>query len=176
MQEIEYSRLKRLVLACLSWEKQRPPFTIAALEQSYSLNLAGLEIKVRVDRLDKVEDKTWVIDYKSTLPTSKPWNEERPQEPQLLLYALLNEEINTLLLMQIKTGKIVCSGLSETKSDIKGISCLKKEENWQETRAYWQEQLSSLAQEILTGYCPPQPVTTSICSYCDFKNLCRINN
>jgi len=176
MQELEYFRLKRLVLSYLVWEKQRPPFSIAAIEQSYSLNLAGLEIKVRVDRLDKVADKTWVIDYKSTLPTTKPWNEERPQEPQLLLYALLNDEINTLILMQIKTGKIICSGISENKTEIKGISSLKNEESWQDTRHHWKEQLSGLAQEILSGHCPPQPLNSNICTHCDFKNLCRIEH
>ncbi|RUR13748.1 PD-(D/E)XK nuclease family protein [Legionella sp. km772] len=176
IQDLEYCRLKRLVLSYLEWEKQRPAFVIAGLEQSYTLNLSGLEIKVRVDRLDKVGDKTWVIDYKSTLPSTKPWNEERPQEPQLLLYALLDEEINTLILMQIKAGKILCTGLSETKTEIKGINSLRKEESWHETRENWQEQLSRLAQEVLNGYCPPQPINPNICSYCDFKNLCRIDN
>jgi probable DNA repair protein len=174
IQEIEYTRLKRLVVGCLEWEKQRPAFTVASLEQSFSIRLSGLEIKVRVDRLDKVSDKTWVIDYKSTLPSNKPWNEDRPQEPQLLLYALLDEDINTLLFMQIKTGKIICSGLSEEPSDIKGISALKKGENWIDTRDYWQQQLTTLVEEILGGHCPPQPISSTTCSYCDFKNLCRI--
>jgi ATP-dependent helicase/nuclease subunit B len=174
LQEIEYTRLKRLVLGCLEWEKQRPSFAVAGLEQSYSINLSGLDIKVRVDRLDKVADKTWVIDYKSTLPTHKPWNEDRPQEPQLLLYALLDEDINTLLFMQVKTGNIFCQGLSEEQSDIKGISTLKKDETWPAIRDYWQHQLTTLTQEIFNGHCLPQPVNSTVCSYCEFKNLCRI--
>jgi probable DNA repair protein len=174
LQGIERTRLKRLVLASLEWEKQRPSFTVSALEQSYIIHLSGLEIKVRVDRLDTVDEKLWVIDYKSTLPTHKPWNEDRPQEPQLLLYALLNEHINTLLFMQIKTGKILCSGLSEHPSDVKGVSPLKKEQNWPDTREYWRQQLTTLAEELLKGYCPPQPINAAVCTYCDFKNLCRI--
>jgi probable DNA repair protein len=174
LHHIERTRLKRLTLASLEWEKQRPSFEITALEQSYTIYLSGLEIKVRVDRLDRIEDKLWVIDYKSTLPTHKPWNEERPQEPQLLLYALLNEDINTLLFLQIKTGKILCSGLSEHQSELKGVSTLKKEQNWSDTRTYWHQQLTTLAEEVLNGHCPPQPINDTVCSYCDFKNLCRI--
>ncbi len=174
IQDIELIRLKRLIVHTLRWEKQRPSFTINALEQAYTIDLAGLQIKVRVDRLDSVAENTWVIDYKSTLPASKPWNEERPQEPQLLLYALLDETINTIMLMQIKTGNILCSGLSENKSDIKGISSLKKDECWSDTRAYWRTQLTSLAHELQQGHCPPQPLNETICTYCDFKNLCRI--
>lgn len=172
--EVEYTRLKRLVSDCLEWEKLRAPFEVSALEESYSIHLSGLDIKVRVDRLDKVADKTWVIDYKSTLPSHKPWNEDRPQEPQLLLYALLNEDINTLLFMQIKTGQILCHGLSEETSEIKGINTLKKDQSWPDSRDYWHQQLTTLAQEILSGHCPPQPMNAALCTHCDFKNLCRV--
>ncbi|KTD40384.1 PD-(D/E)XK nuclease family protein [Legionella parisiensis] len=175
IREVEYTRLKRMVHTCLEWEKQRPPFSIAAIEQSYAINLAGLDFQVRVDRLDQVEDKKWVIDYKSTLPSSKPWNEERPKESQLLLYALLDEQINTLLLLQLKTGKISCSGLSEEKYNISGISPLKKEETWAECRELWQKQLTDLAKEFQEGYCAPQPAHLTICQQCDFQNLCRFH-
>ncbi|WP_454781949.1 PD-(D/E)XK nuclease family protein [Legionella sp. WA2022007384] len=173
LRDVEYTRLKRLVQTCLEWEKQRTPFTVEALEQSYEINLAGLDFQVRVDRLDKVEEKKWVIDYKSTLPSSKPWNEERPKESQLLLYALLDEQINTLLLLQLKTGKISCSGFSEEKQSISGITSLKKEETWEEYRDIWQKQLTDLATEFQEGYCAPQPVHITICQQCDFQSLCR---
>ena len=173
IEEVESIRLKRLVLACLEWEKQRTPFAIAALEQSYTINLAGLDFQVRVDRLDQVADKKWVIDYKSSLPSSKPWNEERPKEPQLLLYALLDKQINTLLFMQLKSGKISYSGFSEEKQGISGISSLKKEEAWDDCRANWQEQLTSLAKEFQQGHCPPQPAQLTLCQQCDYQNLCR---
>lgn len=174
VQEVEYTRLKRLIMASLDWEKSRPPFEVSALEESFSVHLAGLDFKVRVDRLDKVDDKKWLIDYKSNLPISKPWNEERPQEPQLLLYALLDEQINTLLLMQLKTGKVLCNGLSEEKLDVNGVSTLKKEETWEQCRTDWQEQLTLLSEEFQKGYCPPKPAKATLCEHCDFQNLCRI--
>jgi ATP-dependent helicase/nuclease subunit B len=173
LQDIEYIRLKRLTFDYLQWEKQRPPFTIAALEQSYDLNLAGLNFQVRVDRLDQVGHNKWVIDYKSTLPSSKPWNENRPKEPQLLLYALLDKHINTLLLMQLKTGKVNCSGLSEENQGISGINTLKKDETWENLRAHWRTQLTVLAQEFQQGHCPPQPAQLTLCQHCDYQNLCR---
>ncbi|WP_115708001.1 PD-(D/E)XK nuclease family protein [Legionella sainthelensi] len=176
VQEVESTRLKRLIHIYLEWEKQRAPFTIAALEHSYSINLAGLDIQVRIDRLDQVADKKWVIDYKSTLPTSKPWHEERPKEPQLLLYALLDDQINTVLLMQLKSGKMCCAGLSEEKQTIHGITSLKKDETWDECRKTWQKQLTHLAKEFQQGYCLPQPAHPSICQQCDFQNLCRIQD
>lgn len=171
--EIETVRLKRLVQSCLQWEKQRPPFTVAAIEQAYSINLSGLDFKVRVDRLDQVGTNKWVIDYKSRLPTAKPWNEERPQEPQLLLYALLEDQINTLLLIQLKSGQFACSGVSEEKQEIKGIGSLKKDQSWQDCRDNWHQQLNLLAQEFKQGQCQPQPSSASVCAHCDFISLCR---
>lgn len=173
IQEVEYIRLKRLITAQLEWEKQRPDFTVAALEQSYTIRLAGIDFKVRVDRLDQVGDKKWVIDYKSTLPLSKPWNEDRPKEPQLLLYALLDEHINALVLMQLKTGKVICSGFSEEKYSISGMSSLKKDETWALYRDNWQQQLTYLAEEFQQGHCPPLPQNKALCQQCDFQSLCR---
>lgn len=173
IKEVEFTRLKRQVLDSLAWEKQRPPFTVLALEESYTINLAGLELSVRVDRLDTVDQHKWVIDYKSSLPASKPWNEDRPKEPQLLLYALLDEQINTLLFMQLKSGKLLCSGISEEKPDLTGIGGLKKGESWETNRATWREQLTLLADEFQQGHCPPQPASLGLCQQCDFQNLCR---
>jgi len=170
---VEYTRLKRLALSYLEWEKQRSPFTISGLEQSFTINLAGLDFNVRVDRLDEVADKKWVIDYKSSLPSSRPWYEDRPKEPQLLLYALLDKEINALLLLQIKAGKIVCSGFSEEKQAVSGISSLKKEETWDDCRTHWHNQLTHLAEEFQEGHCAPQPAQLTICQQCSFQSLCR---
>lgn len=175
VQEIEVSRLHRLINACMEWEKQRPTFVVEATEQTFTIHLAGIDFHVRVDRLDKVaSDKQWVIDYKSSLPINKPWNEERPEAPQLLLYALLDDNINALLFVQLKAGRVTCSGISEDNLPVKGLAGLKKDENWSDLRQQWQQQLTQLAHEFKTGYCPPQPNRPSTCQQCDFPNLCRV--
>lgn len=175
VQHVEVSRLHRLVNACLDWDKKRPPFVVEAVEQTFSINIAGIDFRVRVDRLDRISsDKQWVIDYKSSLPINKPWNEERPEAPQLLLYALLDESINALLFVQLKAGRITCSGLSEDNIPIQGITALKKGENWPDRRQEWHQQLTQLASEFQTGHCVPQPNRASTCQQCDFPNLCRI--
>ncbi|PJE10909.1 MAG: endonuclease [Legionella sp.] len=174
-QEVELARLKRLVHACLQWERQRPAFEVEALEQAFTIHLAGIDFRVRVDRLDRVEqDKKWVIDYKSSLPQSLPWKEERPKEPQLLLYALLDQTINGLVFAQLKAGQFSCKGLSEENHSLPGLAPIKKEEDWLDYRQHWEAQLTELAEEFRQGHCPPQPITASICQQCHFQNLCRI--
>ena len=175
VQDVEFTRLRRLVSACLDWDKQRPAFVVEALEKTFTINLAGIEFKVRIDRLDRLtSNKKWVIDYKTSIPVAKPWNEDRPEAPQLLLYALLDESINALLFVQLKAGRIACSGLSEDTLPIKGLSGLKKNERWSDHREQWHQQLTDLAHEFSAGVCPPEPSRASTCEFCDFPNLCRI--
>lgn len=177
VQSVELSRLQRLVTASLEWEKQRPPFVVEALEQTFTLNLAGIDFRVRIDRLDKLESNNkWVIDYKTSIPIAKPWNEERPESPQLLLYALLDDQINALLFIQLKTGRLTCNGLSEEVMPIKGINNLKKNERWIDYREQWHQQLTALSHEFSIGYCPPKPSRSSTCEQCEYQNLCRFRN
>lgn len=176
LQEMELERLHRLVQTFIEWEKQRPPFVVEAIEQNFDFQLSGIDIRVRIDRLDRMEtDAKWVIDYKSSLPINKPWNEERPEAPQLLFYALLDDSINALLFIQLKSGRIACSGLSEEVMKIQGISSLKKDEKWSNRKQQWHQQLTLLADEIKIGHCPPQPHRSSTCQRCEFSSLCRMN-
>ncbi|MFC3909160.1 PD-(D/E)XK nuclease family protein [Legionella dresdenensis] len=173
IQQVETARLTRLVEASFEWDKQRPPFSIAALEQEFNLQLGDINFKLRIDRLDHVENgKKWVIDYKSSLPTGTPWVEDRPKEPQLLLYALLDETINTIVFNSLKHGQLTCKGFSEeTKS--KGINAIKDDESWHDYREKWREQLQALVNEYASGFCAPNPITATTCQQCDFNGLCR---
>jgi ATP-dependent helicase/nuclease subunit B len=174
VQRVERNRLHLLTLACLNWDKQRPPFEIKAVEQAFTLNLAGIDFKVRVDRLDSVsETETWVIDYKSSIPPNKPWNEDRPEAPQLLLYALLDPTINALLFLQLKIGQVTANGVSQENYSLNGLKALKKGESWAENRASWHERLTRLATEFHEGHSPPHPQRQSTCLTCEYHNLCR---
>lgn len=172
---IEDERLKTLVYACLEWEKKRPPFSVEEIEQEHHITLGGLNFKLRVDRLDKVGDNYWVIDYKTTMPSSKPWQTERPDEPQLLLYAMLNEQIDGLLFLQLKSGQAKAGGILKEPTDLEGLKTIKANESWSDYQERWHEELLKLAEEFKSGHCPPEPKTVSVCQYCDFPALCRVN-
>jgi probable DNA repair protein len=178
VQEVEKERLKQLVHANLAWEKQRPSFEIAALEQQYTLTLASIPFKVRIDRIDNVtseRDSTQVvIDYKSSLPAYKPWHEERPEAPQLLLYALLDPQITALLFMELKTGRMTMNGITDAATPLPEITTLKSGEHWSDYQQRWKNQLTNLALEIQSGRCDPAPNRISQCGLCSFQTLCRV--
>src|SRR3990167_6870633 len=176
---VELARLKRLVMNALAWEMQREEFKVTSVEQKFQIELAGITFQVRVDRIDTIKQteptpKKIVIDYKSSLPISKPWNEDRPEEPQLLLYSLLDTSINTLIFMELKAGNIKISGFSAEKSLKKGITSVQKDMSWELHRDYWQQQLHDLATEFKSGICAPKPNKKSTCSQCNYQDLCRI--
>ncbi|MGQ3890063.1 PD-(D/E)XK nuclease family protein [Legionella sp. CNM-1927-20] len=174
IQEIELTRIKLLVACCLEWERQRPPFEVEALEHAFTVQLAGIDFNLRIDRLDKLQNgKKWVIDYKTNIPNYLPWREERPREPQLLLYALLDETINTLLFTGLKEGEIITKGLSENRWPIDGLACIDEGETWSSRLASWRAQLYQLIQEYSEGQCLPNPIHSSICQQCDYQSLCR---
>lgn len=174
IQAIELKRLQQLIEASLVYEMARPAFVIEALETSYTVPIAGLELNIRIDRMDKTSDgHKWIIDYKTTLPSRKPWFEERTEHPQLLLYALLDEQINTLVFMELKLGQVQYRGLSEQTQTIPGLEPLPKGVSWATQKQQWKNQLTQLAEEFQNGICVPQPTKTSTCASCEFLSLCR---
>ncbi len=175
MQTVESKRLKRLVHAALSWDKARAPFKIDALEKQFQLHLGELEFQVRLDRLDALASgEKWLIDYKSRIPSPLPFDEERPEAPQLLLYALLDTSIKGLLFIELKKGQVACRGFAKEDHGTQGVKTLKEAETWLEYQQYWHKRLTALADEFYRGYNPPMPKKSSTCQTCRFHSLCRI--
>ena len=130
---------------------------------------------MRLDRLDTLASgEKWLIDYKSSIPSPLPFDEERPESPQLLLYALLDNAIRGLLFIELKKGHVACRGFAEDSKDTGGIKALKTDEHWSTYQKLWHERLTQLADEFYEGYCPPKPKKNSTCQTCNFHTLCRI--
>ncbi len=99
LKEQEQQRLEKLMLLWLKEElrrRQHAPFEIKQLEQEQEIKIGELQLTGRIDRVDKLSDGSLVLlDYKiGRSANSKHWMGERPQDPQLPLYAqkLLTEK------------------------------------------------------------------------------------
>ncbi len=171
---LEKNKLHKLILNVLEEEKKRPPFHVSAVEQTCDYDFKQFSIKLKFDRLDTINEdgSKWIIDYKSTIPTGKPWLDDRPDDAQLLLYALLDDDIRTLSYMQIQSGNIKHQGFSEHPPAIKGIAAAKSK-TWADYRLKWQNVVSDLADEFSKGIVRPQPKKTTICITCPYRQLCR---
>jgi len=180
--ELEAKRLTRLIIDWLELERERTqPFSVQALEQDQAIELRGLRLSTRADRVDRLADGSLaVIDYKTgRLISNDGWFDERLTEPQLPLYCLHGgTEVNTALLARVRSDKPGCTfvGLSATENFAPGVDTPKNQRDeidWPGLLTQWQQALGDLADEIRRGRSDPTP-SEQACRYCALGALCRV--
>ena len=86
--ELEAERLTRLITEWLTFESSRAPFTVLGTEVTKNITVEGLELRLRLDRIDQLIDNSLlVVDYKSGSVSPSTWDSSRPEDVQLPLYA-----------------------------------------------------------------------------------------
>lgn len=96
LKALECRRAEGILEHWLQAECAREPFRIQALEHDATWNDGPLALRVRVDRIDALDDGRWlVIDYKTGAGPIDPrndWTRARPVSLQLPFYAALLEQ------------------------------------------------------------------------------------
>jgi exodeoxyribonuclease-5 len=164
--------LIQLLERWLREERQRKPFTVISQEQEATVELGGLALKVRTDRVDRLDDgRLVVIDYKTGLaPSVTAWAGNRLAEPQLPLYAVTSEEpVAAVAFAQVKAEKRLFRGAAEEK----GLLPLSKHVALDNsTRTRWRDSLEATAREFLAGDARVDP-QRGACGFCKLDSLCR---
>lgn len=182
---VETDRLAQLALDWLEFDRQRPPFTIAHLEWQQTAELEGLQLRLRVDRVDRLADgSVAVIDYKTGRITTAEWFGERLAAPQLPLYAVVcGEVVSAVLYASLKPGNLGYSGVDAPDGALQEWTALKRDgtlaefPDWTAVQQYWQSQLRMLAREFLAGRADVQPLHgATTCRNCGLQALCRIGD
>ncbi len=149
--ELEQERLINLIGEWLAAEKMRPPFKVIAIEEDLEVSFAGLPLKLRLDRIDQLlhSDQLILIDYKTGQTSIKYWQGERPEEPQLPLYALVNPNpAAAIAFAQINARGMVWKGTGTLEIQHEGIE---QHSDWDLQRQDWQQVLTRLAADFLAG-------------------------
>jgi probable DNA repair protein len=163
-------RLATIARAWLALDAARPPFVVAATETSTTLRLCGVEVRLRIDRIDRIDGEPVVIDYKSG-PARLPAIETgRLLEPQLPLYALA---------LQGASGAAYAV-LDRTRPALKVLGCVPvtaaapmDRATWLETLRRWQRQLDGLMRDHLDGLAAVDPAPGA-CASCHLARFCRV--
>lgn len=180
---LERRRLERLLASWLELELSRPPFHEVKVEQSRAIEVGGITVEGRVDRLDRLAGGGWaVIDYKTGDQSLRALVEPRPDEPQLLVYALSTEEdVVGVSFAQLKAGKMRFLGLAERDDVAAGVKPVHEAKEvpqpatWREQVRRWRGELEILAAEFRAGDARVEPKRgPQTCRLCDLAPLCRV--
>ena len=181
--EIEKRRLARLAREWLELEKQRGGFTVLATEDERRIEIGGLTLNARLDRVDRTDDgRRIVIDYKTGKASPGTMLSDRPDEPQLPLYVVGAEpDAAAVAFALVKAGEMGFSALARDDDllpDTKAFTDSRYRDrhgSWQEVVAAWRADLARIAAGFAAGEALVDPKQyPNTCRYCDVKPFCRI--
>jgi len=170
---IERQRLERLLGDWLELEKRRTPFTVLASEKKGTAEAGGVRCEVRVDRVDCLDDgRHVIIDYKSSQPTPNSWFGERPDEPQLPLYAVSHQcPLGAVLFGQLRAGETVFKGYAAADGIVPGVKARDLSSEIDE----WRRVLDRLGADFRAGVANVDPKKPATCRHCTLLALCRFS-
>jgi probable DNA repair protein len=183
--ELEHVRLTNLVTEWLQYERTRAEFTVVGAEVERLKQIEGLDLRLRMDRVDRLKDgKLLVIDYKTGDVDQKMWNLPRPEDVQLPLYAgfALNEdaECGGLVFAKVRAGEVQFAGRVENAKETlrpktSGNSNLVKKPLTLEQMNLWKEYIEKCAKNYMAGHAAVDPRDyPDTCKDCALKSMCRI--
>lgn len=181
----EALRCVERIEALLVLERQRPDFTVRALENRLQIAVGPLQLTLVPDRVDEINGRPAIIDYKSGKNLQPPWGDPRPADPQLLVYAQAIPDAEALVFAQLATGQVGFNGIARIDGLIDGVRSPEAVRrlkdagttDWQQLQNDWRALLQELAQEFAAGVAAVLPSRgAQTCQHCDLQSLCRIGD
>jgi probable DNA repair protein len=176
--DAEQERISSLIHEWLDYEAKRSPFTVEAGEVKLAAAVEDLKLQVRVDRIDLIRNGRVIIDYKTGVVKTDAWEGDRPDEPQLPLYAGFGrvDELQGVLLGRVREGETRFIGRVENPDDVvPGDTKLSKPPYRAEMLHAWQRVLLEVGRQFLRGEAQVDPKRyPKTCEFCPLPGLCRI--
>ena len=180
---IEHFRITRVLNRWIEIEKQRAPFVVWAKECNVEVNLAEIQFKGKIDRIDKMPDGSFVlIDYKTGRASKNSWlPHSRIKEPQVPAYAVASSEpISGVTFALLSPDDLKFDGIAKDSHGIKGVKRIEdlgsfNENSWDELMTKWRNVLEQLAEGFRCGDAKVDPRKKEVCQTCHLTSFCRIH-
>ena len=175
MVTVETIRLERLLTNWMELERRRAPFLVAKLEEKRSVEIGGMHLEIRADRVDELPDGRQVIlDYKTGNIKSQSWQGPRIDEPQVPLYCVSTDgRVAAAGFAQIRVGESGLCGISDVP--MPDFETYKDYLRLSEQIVEWRSDLAGLAKQFGDGDARVDPKYGSkTCEFCAIVPLCRI--
>jgi len=185
--DAERERLFRLLRPWLHFEAtQRPPFVVKSSEEELQdVPIGPLLLNIRVDRVDETvpaisteAPAEIILDYKTGFADPAGWEGDRPDAPQLPLYAVVSDapQLAAIAFASIRPGKFM--GLAGYQSQNGILPHAKRGQTLDllAKREEWRQALTALAVDFHTGRALALPKEyPRTCRYCRQRLLCRLD-
>ncbi|MBS1822201.1 MAG: PD-(D/E)XK nuclease family protein, partial [Acidobacteria bacterium] len=181
--EIQRRRLWNLLTSWLDVELNRDPFSVKLSEKKFEDVAVGpLRLSVRVDRVDTTGAGDILIDYKTGRAKPADWQSERPDAPQLPLYAVLSDvfqpdsKLAEVAFAHIRAGNDMALDGYESKVTATENRPSRRTATIAEQVVEWRAVLTGLAEAFVRGDANVDPKSyPQTCTYCGQRTLCRLN-
>ena len=193
--DLEETRLVRLVTEWLKYESTRIPFTVEETEAVRTVTIAGLDMNLRLDRVDRLPNGSpLVIDYKTGNVDPKSWDLPRPDDLQLPLYKVFGLEPRQpslfesyggppsggLVFAKIRAGDTCFAGRAAKPKEtidpnLTGNSALVRRELTGLDESNWKAYIKRMADDFIDGHAEVDPRDyPKTCERCGLQSVCRI--
>ena len=173
--ELETRRLTDVLMRQAEFERTRAPFRVASHERERLIEIGGLELEARIDRVDEFPDgRQAIIDYKTTAPSTAAWFGDRPDEPQLPLYAISNDApVAGVAFAAVGADGPAFRGYAAAEDLLPGAKPFPRPAADQ--LADWRRVLTPIAEAFRAGGAEVDPKSKAVCAQCGLAPLCRIH-
>lgn len=196
--ELEKARACGIALRWLDLDAQREPFRIDGVEQAHVWRRGPLSLRVRLDRIDQVDEGRLVVDYKTGSSVAEPgrdWTRLRPVELQLPFYASVVGGVSGLMLAQLHARKVAAKGIAEHDMGVAGLAYLPDwqwpdavpgmfmddspagpaPQDWPALLLRWRTAIERLADEYAAGWAVNRAWHGADLRYCDAAAFLRLD-
>jgi ATP-dependent helicase/nuclease subunit B len=175
---MQRERLRRLLRPWLEHELARPEFAVKQREEkAENVQIGPLHLNLRIDRVDETEGGELVIDYKTGRVSTSDWLSERPDAPQLPLYAVVSDatRLGGVAFARLRAGKEMgWKGFAAQDGVLLKADKLKTESFAAQVEE-WRGVLTNLAEQFAAGEAEVRPKSyPKTCAYCGQRLLCRV--
>jgi probable DNA repair protein len=191
LRALEAQRLRELLIAWFAIECERAPFRVLSLESRAPgaaasdadiTEFEGLRLRLRADRIDvDGQGRRIVLDYKTGVRKTAPWADGRPEDPQLLIYALTEPQVAALAFARLTVGDIGLQGIASESGFAPGIvaygddKATREATSWDALQGQWRGRLATVAGEVREGWAAVLPKhPRQSCRDCGLHAVCRI--
>ena len=176
---IEEIRLISYLEKWIQHELKRGDFEVKETEKNIPIHLGCLNFNIKIDRIDEVNQKNIVIDYKSgATKTINEWFLNAYGELQMPFYALFasNKPIDAIAIGIINSPKPQWIGIGRDRGLLQGIkdAAAIDYQSWDDLIGFWKYRIDEAVKSYESGNAAIKFTREKDMAYCHVKPILRL--